>query len=450
MISSFSSQTGHKLPSTYIRCTYVWHSYTRLWSDIISRVSNVCKTLYISQAHCNSLLESNIEYLYSSEFPDSTFPTYVFILIVLSMASRIDQLIANINILQSQSVLSREEFCRLEAEYNDLKKMNSFAIKIEQNTDIKTAAASLTAQQATVKVENISDDVLVKLEPSGLGKDDNCHTFTSIERDFKLESEVYIDDFEAVRPISSATSDTRVSLSDNHPFECEICSKRYPRKYDLKKHLQIHTAEKPYTYTLKRHCSAERVDEKSFQCDLCGYQCRWKSKLNVHKCKQSGKQIFQCFLCKKIFSLVSNLRLHMNVHTDDAHYQCQLSENKFATSNELRYHSQVHTKEKSLNCKVCNKRFATVHRLRSHVRTHTGEEPYECKICEKRFGNSTNNRPYACDICGKTFKTCGNVKVHRRIHTGERPFQWEFCNTNFVNSHHLKRHMKKHSDTKQR
>lgn len=91
------------------------------------------------------------------------------------MASRIDQLIANINILQSQSVLSREEFCRLEAEYNDLKKINSFAIKIEQNTDIKTAAASLTAQQATVKVENISDDVLVKLEPSGLGKDDNCH-----------------------------------------------------------------------------------------------------------------------------------------------------------------------------------------------------------------------------------------------------------------------------------
>ncbi|CAL1281059.1 unnamed protein product [Larinioides sclopetarius] len=113
---------------------------------------------------------------------------------------------------------------------------------------------------------------------------------------------------------------------DHQPnkFICELCSKSYKRKYDLKKHkVKIH----------------EVADDAA------------------SKVPPVNKSFPQCPICKKVFSETCNLNQHLKTHSPSNNYKCE----------------------------SCEKTYSRKHGLMRHLRSHTGEEPFSCDTCQSTF-----------------------------------------------------------------
>ncbi|XP_077869521.1 uncharacterized protein LOC102805248 [Saccoglossus kowalevskii] len=75
------------------------------------------------------------------------------------------------------------------------------------------------------------------------------------------------------------------------PVQCEVCSKQFRNKAQLKGHLAVHSDKKEecpichklftLRYTLKKHMMVHS-DEKPWQCHVCGYRCKLRENLGKH------------------------------------------------------------------------------------------------------------------------------------------------------------------------
>ena len=105
-------------------------------------------------------------------------------------------------------------------------------------------------------------------------------------------------------------------------YECDVCEKRFRDSYNLKKHVHIHTNEKPY----------------------------------------------ECDVCEKRFNESGNLKRHMRIHTNENPYQCDVCEKRFRQSGHLKTHMRIHTNERPYECGVCEMKFRHSGTLKVHMR----------------------------------------------------------------------------------
>lgn len=75
-------------------------------------------------------------------------------------------------------------------------------------------------------------------------------------------------------------------------FTCEHCFGAFRSSYHLKRHILIHTGEKP------------------FECDICDMRFIQKYHLERHKRVHSGEKPYQCERCHQCFSRTDRLLRH--------------------------------------------------------------------------------------------------------------------------------------------
>ncbi|XP_020314627.1 zinc finger and BTB domain-containing protein 17 [Oncorhynchus kisutch] len=276
--------------------------------------------------------------------------------------------------------------------------------------------------------------------------------------------------------------------------KCEDCGKKFTHTGNFKRHIRIHTGEKPFScrdchkaFSDPAACKAHEKTHsplKPYCCSSCGKSYRQISLLNLHRKRHTGEARYSCRDCGKLFTTSGNLKRHMLVHSGEKPYHCDYCDRAFSDptakmrhlethdadkghrcphcdkrfnqTGNLKAHLKIHITDGPLKCKECGKQFTTSGNLKRHLRVHSGEKPYICMHCQRAFSDPgalqrherihTGEKPCLCLICGKGFTQASSLIAHVRQHTGEKPYVCDRCGKRFVQSSQLANHIRHHDN----
>ena len=190
-------------------------------------------------------------------------------------------------------------------------------------------------------------------------------------------------------------------------FMCSMCGHLCTSKYELASHERLHTGEKRYECTkcnrrfgqigelryheINYHCENPTM----YVCSLCGHQFKHRILLKRHMQVHTGERPHKCFECDKTFRNRGQLTLHTRLHTGEKPHTCSECSKTFRLMCTLKRHLLIHKGKRPYSCPMCTKSFAQAGNMRTHLRTHTGEKPYECTACGINFSHSGTLKKHA-------------------------------------------------------
>ncbi|XP_019749175.1 zinc finger protein 11-like [Hippocampus comes] len=251
------------------------------------------------------------------------------------------------------------------------------------------------------------------------------------------------------------------SHTEERPFHCVHCKKRFKHLHGLKRH-QIYAIchKKTARCSWKKEAKAgpSHGDGQPLQipmwCSNCGKHFDLLSALKEHQenvCKVDLRDVMTCGACGKEFKSLTMLKVHQRIH--DPLY-CKECGKILGSEAAFERHQLMH---RPMACTMCDKSFTLLRRLREHYeKQHAFVGPYPCPQCDKSFSQLSylavhlrihkGEFPFACDSCPARFRSSNCLTVHQRKHTGERPFLCWQCGKCYRSASELTVHMGTHSE----
>ncbi|GFU31962.1 hypothetical protein NPIL_149081 [Nephila pilipes] len=80
------------------------------------------------------------------------------------------------------------------------------------------------------------------------------------------------------------------------------------------------------------------------KCPYCSYTSSFSGSIKKHMAVHTGDRPYVCDTCQKSFTQKENLKRHLRVHSGERPYQCLICLKKFAQRINLRMHEMKHKK----------------------------------------------------------------------------------------------------------
>ncbi|CAL4183468.1 unnamed protein product, partial [Meganyctiphanes norvegica] len=108
--------------------------------------------------------------------------------------------------------------------------------------------------------------------------------------------------------------------------------------------------------------------EKNISCPVCDVKLALKSSMKKHLMIHSGERPFTCFECMATFRQKGHLKAHISIHTKEKPFGCSMCNYRSINTSLIRRHMISHSKAKFYNCAICNGNFKRRHKLVEHFK----------------------------------------------------------------------------------
>uniref|UniRef100_A0A3B1JV50 C2H2-type domain-containing protein n=1 Tax=Astyanax mexicanus TaxID=7994 RepID=A0A3B1JV50_ASTMX len=216
--------------------------------------------------------------------------------------------------------------------------------------------------------------------------------------------------------------------------------------YDSREDLQTDIGISDSSYSGIAQVSLETMEKtpKQHQCATCLKCFNAPSKLRRHVLIHTSERPFGCQLCSKAFRQLAHLKIHLTTHFTQRKNRAKFK--PLNVSSGKAPQSRGHQLNSSVKISACSS---------MPLAGETGEKiPFqETFVTKKSEENCIRGEllpkdskvMHECPVCFKCFSAPSKLRRHCLIHTGQRPFQCSLCYRSFRQLSHLKAHYSVHT-----
>ncbi|XP_064177664.1 uncharacterized protein LOC135247777 [Anguilla rostrata] len=257
-------------------------------------------------------------------------------------------------------------------------------------------------------------------------------------------------------------------VSSEMPLESDLTLQKTPQSFEQENPLEISLSQ---TESSEKGLDQNNVlasernhNHRKHQCLICLKYFSCPSKLKRHLLIHTGQKPFRCILCGKTFRQAIHLKVHQQTHNRWRPLQRASRQDKVVNT-DIPHGSGKQLNRPSINQGQCVFSSAPesdmmaakesedwchssndLQSISDEGKTSIKEHPLQLDLLNDANKCQTlKSTTYECITCLKGFSTPSKLERHILTHTGQRPFSCYVCGKKFRQLSHMKFHIRTHN-----